>query len=199
MIKQYDASAVMVWEDRIKHVNKFKDFLRNHPDVAEFEVFHIEGGDRVLPPDLEDTVIAYLKEQHPIVESAIPVAEYYSVVLDAASVERLKSQFIDHMPDGWEWIGHHMTIIHNSRYRSNQQILHYAKTMNGAFAELEVTELGLSETCLAGKVITDVPSDNSIKHITLAVSPTGKAVQSNQIKTWRKITPFMLSGFIESN
>ncbi len=204
LIKQYDSTTVMVWEDRIKHVNKFNDFLRNHPDIAEFEVIHVVGGDRILPQELEDKVITYLKEQHPIVESAIPVAEYYAVVyavvLDAPSSERLKSQFIDHIPAGWKWIGHHMTIIHVSRYRSNQRVLHYAKTMNGAIAELEVVELGLSDTCMAVKVVTEVPSDNAIKHITLAVSPTGKAVQSNLIKIWRKLSSsFTLTGTIEAN
>ena len=199
LIKQYGATEVIVWEDRIKHVNKFTDMLRNHPDVANFEVVYVEGGDRILPPEIEDKVIAYLQEKHPLVESAIPIAEYFSVVLDAPSAERLKAQFVDHVPEGWKWIGHHMTIIHNSRYRSNQKILHYAKTMNGAIVSLEVVELGLSDKCMAVKVTTAVPSDNAIKHITLAVSPTGKAVQSNQIKVWRSVTPFILSGAIESN
>lgn len=35
---------------------------------------------------------------------------YTAVVLDANSSDLLKKEFMKLMPQGWEWIGHHMTI-----------------------------------------------------------------------------------------
>ncbi|KAL6056658.1 Protein-lysine N-methyltransferase efm5 [Balamuthia mandrillaris] len=53
--------------------------------------------------------------------------------------------------------------------------------------KMEVIALGQSEHAAAVLVLTDAPTNNAVPHITLAVSPIGKPVHSNEIPEWREV------------
>lgn len=66
----------------------------------------------------------------------------------------------------------------------------------GKEVSLRVTELGISDMAIAARV-EGYQSSNAIPHITLAINPNGgKPVMSNQIKDWKQIKPFNISGIV---
>lgn len=111
---------------------------------------------------------------------------YSAVVLNANSKSDLLNRLEDQIPEGWNIIAHHMTIVFGKPV-PNQEDLNKDVT-------LTVTELGLSDMAMAVKV-EGYPSNNAIPHITIAVNPNGgKPVMSNDITEWTKINPFKVVG-----
>jgi len=67
----------------------------------------------------------------------------------------------------------------------------------GLDGELRVTHIGWDKELgvVAVQVESDIPSENDIPHITLAVSPTGKPRDSNKITNWKPVgRPLTLKG-----
>ena len=116
--------------------------------------------------------------------------EYYSYQLSDETSEELVAKFSHLIPDGWKPIAHHMTIVHRSR--PNQEIQDFAEAHLGETFQLEIGELGQSDVAMALKVVGGAPSANALPHITLAVAPNGKPVQSNYIKDWTPIEKFKI-------
>lgn len=118
---------------------------------------------------------------------------YSAVVLDEQSALKLKQEF--KAPDGWEWVGHHMTI-------KMGELPEQLKSKIGESADLLAEEIGIDELAMAVKVNDRGLSTNDIPHITLAVNRSGggKPFHSNKIpaENWKPIVNrFVVSGIIQ--
>ena len=111
---------------------------------------------------------------------------YSAVVLSDASKNKLIDRFVLDIPNDWRVIAHHMTI--------NMGELK-DKTDVGKEVVLIVIKVGISDMAMAVQV-EGYASKNAIPHITIAVSPEGKPVMSNDISNWVDIKPFYVTGFV---
>ncbi len=125
-----------------------------------------------------------------ILDTETPKRVLYSgVILSQESRERLLSKMesiISKLPD-WKIIAHHCTI--NLGKLKDKSLL-------GKKTYMLVTHVGLSDNALA-VMVSGVDSKNDIPHITVAISPTGKPKDSNDIINWVKVKRFGLTGTIE--
>lgn len=200
LIDRYDIDEVEMWEDRPRHIKKFDEYLSQRDDLAYYKVHQVFDGDRYLSPELEDELIAVLKANNPLVESKdIRYPNYYALVLDEESAKLLSSTFMDHIPSGWRWVGHHMTIVHAKQFKMFPDILQFCKDNLNTSHNIEAVDIGANDDCVAVKLSTQLPSQNKHKHITLAVSPKGKARASNDIVVWKSLPEkILLTGKIEA-
>lgn len=199
LIEKYNATELNIWEDRVKHVQLFNDFIANHPQLSDGVVHHIESHPNNLPSALEDEIISILKGQNNLHESAksmtIPKPLYYGIVLDNESRYKLISSY--NIPDGWKTIAHHMTIIFGDKER-DVLVSRYIDSHIGMNVAFNATHIGVSDDAIAVKVNPGaVPCVNKTPHITLAIPQGGKAVNSNNIQAWSVLeTPIYLNGII---
>ena len=113
---------------------------------------------------------------------------YSGVVLDKGSRAKLLKQFAQYIPKGWKPLAHHMTTAFGKALPEG---------LAGLDGELRVTHIGWDKELgvVAVQVESDIPSENNIPHITLAVSPTGKPKDSNRITNWKPVArPLVLQG-----
>lgn len=111
---------------------------------------------------------------------------YSAVILDGGSKSSLLSRIENEIPQGWDVIAHHMTIVFGKPVPSKEDL--------GKDVTLTVTELGLSDMAMAVRV-EGYPSKNEIPHITIAINPNGGTpVMGNEITKWRKLKSFSISG-----
>ena len=108
---------------------------------------------------------------------------YTAIVLDAKSHAKLAEVMRPHIPDGWDMICHHMTI-NMGRCEDGPA--------NGKLDDtftLKAISLAKDDKVIAVGVSTDCPSDNDIKHITVAVNRRGggKPFHSNNLEIWNLI------------
>lgn len=189
-------TSIEMWDDRQKHVQKFKAFLSSMKDLESFEVHEVTGAETSMPEDLEKELVGILKnkaeEKHrnTWMEAGESIKSlpnkkplYYAVVLDDESRNKLLASIP--VPEGWQKIAHHMTIIFNPQGKS--ELLDKTIQNLGKEVSLKVVEFGSSEDAIAVKVECEIPSSNLIPHITIAIPPRGKAVNSNKITSWNKI------------
>jgi tRNA nucleotidyltransferase/poly(A) polymerase len=103
---------------------------------------------------------------------------YTAVMLDEKSKDILKKEFKDIVPDGWEWIGHHMTIT-LGEIKDKSEL--------GKNVTLKVISFGQNDKVMAIGV-SGYESKNKIPHITLAINRTegGKPVMCNYIEYWKR-------------
>lgn len=106
---------------------------------------------------------------------------YSAVVLDERSRERLLRKFQDMIPEGWEVIGHHMTI---NMGEIDPELERYL----GMPVPLNVVSFGQDDKVMAVGV-TGFETANSQPHITLAVNRNagGKPFMSNNLTRWDNI------------
>jgi hypothetical protein len=111
---------------------------------------------------------------------------YSAVVLDEKSHGLLLKEFSDFIPEDWKKFAHHMTIAFGKGVENPDDL--------GKEVTLRVTELGISDMAMAVRV-EGYQSSNAIPHITLAINPNGgKPVMSNQIKDWKQVKSFDITG-----
>lgn len=105
---------------------------------------------------------------------------YTGVFLDRDSRTILEQEFKSQVPEGWEWIAHHMTITMGEIADKSQL---------GEQVSLEVTSFGKNDKVMAIGV-SGYPSKNDKPHVTLAVNRAegGKPFMSNQIQDWEPYT-----------
>lgn len=110
---------------------------------------------------------------------------YYCIELLDSEKKRLKNMFWDNIAkvylDGWKVYCDHCTLIHSSN-KDWETISKYLDLVDGHPIKFNVYGLGMSEHAIA--VMTDVHSQNAISHITLAIAPGHKPVESNDIEDW---------------
>ena len=109
---------------------------------------------------------------------------YYGVFLLDSEKKRLKEMFWEILSNpylkGWKLYCDHCTILH--RTHENQDIRKYLDLIIHHPVKFHVIGFGVSDDAIAALV--DLPSENKISHITLAVAPGHKPVESNNIEDW---------------
>lgn len=109
---------------------------------------------------------------------------YYGVFLLDSEKKRLKEMFWKILSpkylEGWKLYCNHCTILHKSH--KNQESRKYLDLICGHPIKFYVIGVGMSDDAIAALV--DLPSENKISHITLAVAPGHKPVESNDIEDW---------------
>lgn len=107
---------------------------------------------------------------------------YSAVVLDEESKNNLLSyvsQYVD-IPFDWKGLGDHMTIAFK------QELPPHLKKDLDEVVSLTVKSIGVSDDAIAVEV-EGYPSQKEIPHITVAIPPEGRAVNSNNIKDWQPV------------
>lgn len=110
---------------------------------------------------------------------------YYGAFLEEPAKQNLLDYVRNYIgiDSSWKVYCDHMTIIYNDGSENAQQWAENIKGMVGNLTHLIVTHIGISERCVAVKV-TGMSSNNANPHITVAVAPGAKPVESNQITNW---------------
>lgn len=118
---------------------------------------------------------------------------YIGVFLDPESQKELLNAV--KIPAGWKPYAHHMTCIFNSNGDPDDNVFNYYKPLFGMDYALEIDAIGISDRAIAGRVC-NIKTNNKISHVTIAVAPGAKPVESNQIVNWAVTKPLHLRGTI---
>lgn len=119
------------------------------------------------------------------------------VFLDQPSHDKLLEMFETEIPEGWKPIAHHITLAFNNGSEIARDTYEYYQPRFGETVELTITHVGMSEKALAVRVNWGDRIVNKLPHITVAISPIGKAVDSNFITDWESLPiPVTLKGTI---
>lgn len=96
------------------------------------------------------------------------------------------------IPPGWKVICHHMTTNMNGPEYGP------AAAFLGQEVALTVNSFAADDKVMAVGVETEVPSNNKIKHITVAVNVAGggKPFFSNLLTDWQPLQPFQVHGVV---
>lgn len=119
---------------------------------------------------------------------------YTALVLTEISQNDLRNHFRDNIPGNWDVKCHHMTV--NMGLATHGP----AAELLGKEFDLEVVAFAKDQKCAAVFVHTDVPSNNAVKHITVAVNIKGggKPKHSNELKEWIDLpAPLKLRGIVQ--
>lgn len=180
-----DVTSIEMWEDRNKHVDRFNDFL----DTLELNggVHFVKEDERYMDESLERELVELLRSdarnstaKFESSNNKAPI--YYGAFLNPASHYELLEVVKDQIPEGWKTYAHHMTILFGNK--KNEEVEAYLKSNMGKDVYVDATSIGISNDAIAVKVESDVPSDNAIPHITVAVPIGGKPFNSNFITDW---------------
>lgn len=114
--------------------------------------------------------------------------QYYGVFLDENSRRNLIKFVMGYVdvPDDWKVYCDHMTIIYNDGSKNAYMWASALENKVGRSAMLDVYEIGVSDRCIAVKV-SGYKSNNIISHVTVAVAPGAKPVESNKITNWKPV------------
>ena len=118
---------------------------------------------------------------------------YTALKLDEKSHKRLKNALMSEIPEGWKLFCHHMTI------NLGDASVGPAADMVGETMGLTAVQLGKDDKVMAVRVVTDCPSNNKIKHVTVAVNFAGggKPKDSNDLTNWVDLdSPIELTGVV---
>jgi hypothetical protein len=185
LVEQYGVDAIEFWEDREKHVKKFTDFI----DVLGLkgEVHFVQESPCYMDEHLEREVVDILKRESTTArfENSDKKPIYYGAFLYPESHYELLNHFRSSIPEDWKTFAHHMTLLFGKN--KNPEVEEFIKNNMGKDVILQVGRLGISDDAIAVDIYSDVPSDNKIPHITLAVPPGGKPVNSNKITEWEPV------------
>lgn len=177
--------GIEMWDDRIKHVNAFNEFL-DYLNLNDGVHFVDEGESYITDPDIERGLVEKLKADPRVkVSKQSNTVIYYGVLLNNESRQRLIEEVKQFIPEGWNVVCHHMTMLFGSR--QNPHVQKYLDTNMDTEASLRAVSIGISDDAIAVKIDTDVPVDNKIPHVTVAIPPGGKAVNSNYITNWKPL------------
>ncbi|KAM9963510.1 hypothetical protein ACTFIW_006741 [Dictyostelium discoideum] len=104
-----EIKRVVVYEDRINHVDLFKSFLASLPSLDSYKVEHIEEESKYLEHQSELALVDYL-----VTKNTSPKAElkkhtdYTGLVLDNQSIDKILS--LIEIPKNWLLKAHHITL-----------------------------------------------------------------------------------------
>ena len=123
---------------------------------------------------------------------------YFGAFLSDESKVLLMERFGHLVPDGWRTYCNHCTLSFGDP-SDNKEVFDYIATFLGKTVEFEVVSIGISDEAVALGVSGNIRSKNAIPHITLAVPPGGKPVNSNKIENWRDVEePCTVYGVVDS-
>lgn len=114
--------------------------------------------------------------------------QYCGAFLDGPAHDNLLEYAKEYVPipDDWKVYCDHMTIIYNDGSENAMKWGNNCEPMVGNMVHLIVTHIGVSDRAIAVKV-SGFTSNNANPHITVAVAPGAKPVESNQIQNWYSV------------
>jgi len=187
LVEKYKPQKINMWEDRPNHLEEFSKFLLEKKQKLniDFEVHFVELPPHFLSEEKEREVIEYLINKHGQEHIIKDIVEYTGVLLDKESHFKLLQTFPP--KERWSKKAHHMTIcmgeIREELFASVSKEL----CAIGREVDLEVVAYGEDQKAAAVMVQSGIPTLNSIPHVTIAVSPIGRARDSHNIKVWRPV------------
>lgn len=114
---------------------------------------------------------------------------YIGAFLNDYVKTNLLDKYKEHIPEGWKLYGDHATFAFNNGSELAEAIFNHYKDAIGVSLMLSSVGLGKSDRAIALKIdATGLPCANHIMHITLAVAPEAKPVESNNIIDWSPLT-----------
>ena len=107
-------------------------------------------------------------------------------------------KFNNDIPDDWKIYCDHMTLVFNNGSPEAQEVADfYENQMLGQSENLMITDIGISNKAIAFKVRYYGKIANRIPHITVAIAPDVKPINSNDIEKWYNLDEyFYVSGKI---
>lgn len=113
---------------------------------------------------------------------------YVGAFLDDKTRELILNKYKDFIPEGWKLYADHTTFAFNNASPLAKVIYEHYKASVGAEVELISVGLGKSDRAVALELSKDgFETVNRVMHITLAVAPDAKPVESNNITDWEPI------------
>ena len=108
-------------------------------------------------------------------------------------------KFNNDIPDDWKIYCDHMTLVFNDGSIEAQEDADFYENFGlGQTEGLMITDIGISDKAIAFKVSWYGKIANRIPHITVAVAPDAKPVDSNDIENWYNLgETFYVSGKIK--
>ncbi|KAI8903515.1 hypothetical protein EDD86DRAFT_214629 [Gorgonomyces haynaldii] len=158
--------------------------------------------DRLSKPDLS-LIVSPQEESFPRRKHSISsfrhlieldqIPYYTAIFLCPESQQKILDRF--QCPAGWQTKADHVTL---NLGPSKHELLQDKKL--GDVVEFEAIGFGSLECVQALQVkLVDIKSENTVPHITMFLSPTGRAKQSNDILNWQPIEPLALGGIIRTH
>ena len=119
------------------------------------------------------------------------------IILDYAK-HWIHIKFNNDIPENWKIYCDHMTLVFNNGTSEVQEDADfYENWCLGQTEDLMITDIGISNKAIAFKVKYRGRITNKIPHITVAVAPDAKPVDSNDIENWYNLGgTFYVSGKI---
>jgi len=124
---------------------------------------------------------------------------YIGAFLDEESKQQLADHLITNgifIPDGWTRYMHHMTICFNRHDESSESMYDAYAGMFGQSVTLDCCYYGITSDVIAIAVDTNMLTQNSQPHVTIATAPGVPPVKSNEIANWKKMPSIRLSAVI---
>ncbi|KAN0050112.1 hypothetical protein ACTA71_003215 [Dictyostelium dimigraforme] len=104
-----EIKRVVVYEDRINHVDLFNSFLASIPTLESFKVEHIEEEPKYLENHIELSLVDYLVTKNTSPKAELKkLTDYTGLVLDKQSIDKILS--LIEIPKGWFLKAHHITL-----------------------------------------------------------------------------------------
>lgn len=119
---------------------------------------------------------------------------YYAAVVEENDKKRLldiAKKNIGEIPNDWKIYCHHMTFVYNDQSPERQKFAEEIDKMLGTKCLLYIDSIGVSDRAIAFGV-GNVKTQNEHSHITVAVAPGAKPVESNNIINWKEIGGFFV-------
>ena len=84
----------------------------------------------------------------------------------------------------------HVTVAFNDDVTKQDEVFwDFKQNMLGKRHIVEIRSIGVSDRAMAGRV-TNLQTKNAVSHVTIAVAPGAKPVESNNITDWNAISLF---------
>ena len=115
---------------------------------------------------------------------------YLGLFFDENAKQHLLSQIGDKIPEGWTPYMDHVTVAFNDDVTKQDEVFwDFKQNMLGKRHIVEIRSIGVSDRAMAGRV-TNLQTKNAVSHVTIAVAPGAKPVESNNITDWNAINLF---------
>lgn len=120
---------------------------------------------------------------------------YVAAFLSEDATENLKETFADIIPDGWRIHCHHATIVFNDGSLTARLRRLLSKRFYGMRGMVIADAVGISDKAVAVRLIDrkgkarghGFRTRNKVGHVTVAVAPGARPVDSNAITEWKRL------------
>lgn len=87
-----------------------------------------------------------------------------------------------YIPENWKIYCDHVTIVYNDKSEERQKTAEELELFIGQHVGIRTTSIGVSDRAIALGV--DYVTQNKHSHVTVAIAPNAKPVESNYINKW---------------